>query len=118
MNQMRFVALCVAVSLGCFSMAFAVDLEDPSKAPPTYVKMVKQGDQTVPVFDTTTHSYSAVTFNKVMGALWMHIDAPQQGASHVCQGGQKRWQGDHRLRRDRSHVQSIISRPDPVSLMG
>jgi hypothetical protein len=38
MNRMRLVALCVAVSLGCFSTAFGIDLEDPSKAPATYVK--------------------------------------------------------------------------------
>ena len=40
----------------------------------------------------------------------MHIDGPEQGASHVCEGGQKRWQGVHRLRRDRCHVQPIIDR--------
>jgi uncharacterized membrane protein YwzB len=45
MKRMRLVALCVAVSLGCFVSAFAVDLVDSSKVPPTYVKMVKQGDK-------------------------------------------------------------------------
>src|SRR5215475_9576677 len=66
MNRMRLVALCVAVSMGCFGMAFGIDLVDPSKAPATYVKVVKQGDQTVPVFDDTTHWFSAKTFNNVL----------------------------------------------------
>ena len=61
MNRMQLVALCVAVSLGCFGIAFGIELEDPSKAPATYVKMVKQGDKTVPVFDGTTHWFSAKT---------------------------------------------------------
>ena len=52
MNRMHLIALCVAMSLGCFGIAFGIELEDPSKAPATYAKMVKQGDKTVPVFDT------------------------------------------------------------------
>jgi hypothetical protein len=68
----------VAVSLGCFSTAFAVDLEDPSKAPPTYVKMVKQGDQRVPVFDDTTHWFSAAAFDKVMGLYGCTLTDPSK----------------------------------------
>jgi hypothetical protein len=87
MNRTRFVALCVAVSLGCFGMAFGIDIEDPSKAPATYVKVVKQGDKNVLVFDDTTHWFSAAAFNKVMGLYGWHLAGPQQGASHVCEGG-------------------------------
>ncbi len=78
MNRMRLVALCVAVSLGCFSMAFGIDLTDPSKAPATYVKMVKQGDKDVLVFDDTTHWFSAVTFNKVMGFYGCTLTDPSK----------------------------------------
>ena len=78
MNRMRFVALCLAVSLGWFVTAFAVDLVDPKKAPPTYLKMVKQGDQTVPVFDTTPHWFSAVTFNKIMGLYGCTLTDPSK----------------------------------------
>jgi hypothetical protein len=67
MNRMRLVALSVAMSLGCFGIAFGIELVDASKAPATYVKMVKEGDKTVPVFDGTTHSFSAKQFDKIMG---------------------------------------------------
>jgi hypothetical protein len=84
MNRMRLVALCVAVSLGCFSMAFGIDLTDPSKAPATYVKMVKQGDKDVMVFDDTTHWFSAVTFNKVMGLYgWTLTDPSKVSATYA-----------------------------------
>ena len=78
MNRMRLVALCVAVSLGCFSTAFGIDLEDPSKAPATYVKVVKQGDKPVQVFDDTTHSFSASTFDKVMAAYGCTLTDPSK----------------------------------------
>jgi len=76
MNRMRFVALGVAVSLGCFSMAFGIDLEDPSKAPATYVKVVKQGDKNVLVFDDTAYWFSAATFDKVMGGYGCTLTDP------------------------------------------
>jgi len=78
MNRMRLVALCVAVSLGCFGMAFGIDLVDPSKAPATYVKGVKQGDKTVPVFDDTTHWFSAKTFNNVMALYGCTLKDPSK----------------------------------------
>jgi hypothetical protein len=78
MNRMRLVALCVALSLGCFSTAFGIELEDPSKAPATYVKVVKQGDKDELVFDDTTHWFSAVTFNKVMGLYGCSLTDPSK----------------------------------------
>jgi hypothetical protein len=78
MNRMRFIALCVAVSLGCFGVAFGIDLTDPGKAPATYVKMVKQGDKTVPVFDDTTHWFSAKTFDQVMALYGCTLKEPSK----------------------------------------
>jgi hypothetical protein len=78
MNQMRLVALCIAVSLGCFGIAFGIDLEDPSKAPATYVKMVKQGDKTTPVFDDTSHSFSAKTFDKILALYRCTLTDPSK----------------------------------------
>jgi hypothetical protein len=78
MNRMRLVALCVTVSLGCFGMAFGIDIEDPSKAPTTYVKVVKQEDKNVLIFDDTTHWFSAVTFDKVMGLYGCTLKNPSK----------------------------------------
>jgi hypothetical protein len=78
MNRMRFVALGVAVSLGCFGMAFGIDLEDPSKAPASYVKVVKQGDKNVLDFDDATHWFSALTFNKIMGLYGCTLTDPSK----------------------------------------
>src|SRR5919109_1605519 len=78
MNRMHLVALCVAMSLGCFGMAFGVDLKDPSQAPATYVKMVKQGDKTVPVFDDTAHWFSAKTFDRIMGLYGCTLKDPSK----------------------------------------
>jgi len=78
MNRTRFVAPCVMVSLGCFGMAFGIDLEDPGKAPATYVKVVKQTDKNVLVFDDTFHSFSAVTFDKLMGLYGCTLTDPSK----------------------------------------
>ena len=78
MDRIRIVALGVAVSLGCFVSALAVDLEDPSKVPSTYVKMVKQGDKTVPVFDDTHHWFSASTFDKILSAYGLTLTDPSK----------------------------------------
>jgi hypothetical protein len=78
MNQRRLIALCLAVSLGCFVSAFAAELVDPSKAPSTYVKMVKQGDKTVPVFDDTLHWFSAATLDKILSAYGCTLTDPSK----------------------------------------
>jgi hypothetical protein len=78
MNRMQLIALCAAISLGCFGIAVGVELEDPSKAPATYVKMVKQGDKTVPVFDGTVHSFSAKQFDKLMGLYGCTLTDPSK----------------------------------------
>jgi hypothetical protein len=78
MNRMHLIALCVVMSLGCFGIAFAIELEDASKAPATYVKMVKQGDKTAPVFDDTTHWFSGKTFNNVMALYGCTLTDPSK----------------------------------------
>ena len=78
MNRMHLIALCVVMSLGCFGIAFGIDLEDPSKAPATYAKMTKQGDKTVPVFDDTPHWFSAKTFNNVMALYGCTLTDPSK----------------------------------------
>jgi hypothetical protein len=78
MNRMHLIALCVVMSLGCFGIAFGIELEDPSKAPVTYAKMAKQGDKTVPVFDTTPDWFSAKTFNNVMALYGCTLTDPSK----------------------------------------
>jgi hypothetical protein len=65
---MPLLALCVAVSLGVVVTSFAVELEDPKKAPAGCVKVVKKGDKQDLVFDTTTLSYSPARLNQVLSA--------------------------------------------------
>jgi len=72
------VAFCVVVSVGLLGSAWAIELVDPSKAPSTYVKMTKQGDKTVPVFDTTHHWFSASTFDKIMAAYGCTLSDPKK----------------------------------------
>src|ERR687892_684864 len=78
MNRMHLIALCVVMSLGCFGIAFGIDLEDASKAPATYAKMAKQGDKTAPVFDDTPHWFSAKTFNNVMALYGCTLTDPSK----------------------------------------
>jgi hypothetical protein len=68
MKRMPLLALCVAVSLGVVVTSFAVELEDPKKAPAGYVKVAKKGDKQELVFDTTTLSYSPARLNQVLSA--------------------------------------------------
>jgi hypothetical protein len=78
MNRMHLIALCVVMSLGCFGIAFGIEIEDPSKAPATYAKMTKQGDKTAPVFDDTPHWFSAKTFNNVMALYGCTLTDPSK----------------------------------------
>jgi hypothetical protein len=108
MKRIRFVAFCVAVSLGCFSTVFAAELVDPSKAPSTYVKMTKQGDKNVPVFDQTHHWFSASTFDKIMAAYGCTLKDPSKVPATYAKVVKKDGKETVVFRRDRHHVQSII----------